>query len=140
MSEVKPLSLSTAIRLGAMLRPQVANGYTDDGTCALAAAAEAAGIAHRIDEVSRRPSVSYVALEDRFPILLTHRPQACPACTDWWQLRASPPAYLSELIYHLNDSHHWTREAIADFVEHIEQEQAQPQPEMVPVNVAALCD
>ncbi len=44
------MRLSEAIRLGAMLKPQGFNGWTDeDRTCALAAAGEAAGVEECFD-------------------------------------------------------------------------------------------
>lgn len=118
MSEVKPLSLSSAIRLGAMLKPQ---GFgcgsaspLEPESCALGAAYDAAGLTS--------PARMFVDLAAVFPLLTTafdgKKALPCPACG----LRNH-----YGLIPHLNDYHEWTRERIADFVESIEQQQAQPE-------------
>lgn len=100
------MRLSEAIRLGAMLKPQHFGSLrSDDGvaTCALGAAEEASG---------ERWQVWY----GQHPACL--QDTACPACTyvPRFDLNQEPT------IAHLNDTHRWTREQIADWVETIEQQ------------------
>lgn len=140
-----PLRLSEAIRLGAMLKPQaigkwkgrVSKGWfgTQETTCALAAAHEAAGLAP-----IRRPKGSAVIIgarginEGRRQVLsveswvlpempsewLTWMVVPCPSMFDRCDLRN---ARLSRIIEHLNDDHRWTREQIADWVATVEAQQ-----------------
>ncbi len=101
--------LSEAIRLGAMLRPQAFGYMFDDhgGSCAYGAAAEAIGFMRP----AGNPIVSGITM------LLCHHPEfrlpitQCPQCH-----------YMMTDAGHLNDTHHWTREHIADWVEGIERE------------------
>ena len=107
------LKLSDAMRLGAMLGPQVfgklrsvvavklPNGDTtiDEGTCAIGAVLEATGF----EENSRQ-------LVERWPWILNL--VACPACGD----DASHSDVLATIVQ-LNDSHLWTRERIADWLD-----------------------
>jgi hypothetical protein len=104
------MRLSDAIRLGAMLAPQGFNGYQDawGRTCALGAALEAIG---RLG-ASHRAYLSWASL---YPWLRGLPWRACPACAGY----LSEPG-LIELIVHLNDTHRWTREQIADWVATIE--------------------
>lgn len=104
------MRLSEAIRLGAMLKPQAFGTFRartatrDDGaflglriiesTCALGAACDAGYKRSGIDQVH----------------------VWCPACS----LRAGVLFH----AMHLNDTHRWTREQIADWVESIELQQA----------------
>lgn len=113
------MRLSEAIRLGAMLKPQAFGDYTDGiGSCAWGAANEAMG----------RP-VDHEEVDDAWLVML-HPPVAhCPACGI---VALSTPIDDAEgqgaiafLVEHLNDDHRWTREAIADWVETIEQQQEQ---------------
>lgn len=95
---------SEPIRDGAKLRPQ-AFGFriTRDGkTCAEGAGAEAMGIA----DISE----SGMEIARRYPYLSGSA--KCPeteACPNFNYSR-------SKIITHLNDVHHWTREAIADWL------------------------
>jgi hypothetical protein len=105
------MKLSEAIRLGAMMKPQAFNGDDTQGSCALAAAAEACGMA-RNDE----GNIPYSALSRTFPVLTQ--------CVD------SPvPLFagcdVEELIWRLNDCACWSRERIADWVATIEAEQVE---------------
>lgn len=108
-----PLKLSEAIRLGAMLRPQAFGTYfSDGGSCAIAAAMEALGIA----SYSRDHGTlfdSHRSLAKRYPMLS--------------KLRVVPPVdvntdapNVSNVIVRLNNDHYWTREQIADWIEQIE--------------------
>lgn len=105
-------SFSEAIREGAKLRPQLfgysyPSQFEARGTCAIGAGIEA--------------SYGYKALDDSFagnlswelfPYLASTGGCPVPACNvrgNWCSL------YFT--IVHLNDSHEWTREAIADWLE-----------------------
>lgn len=102
------MKLSEAIRLGALLKPQAFNGRSVDGSCALAAACDAVGIARiTFDDGA---FINYSRLEGRFPLLTI----SVTVPTYGWS------SSLSAAIYTLNDTDHWTREAIADWVESIE--------------------
>lgn len=95
------MRLSESIRLGATMRPQIFNDLSSDkGTCALGAAREALGLTEPCDFLS-----------NRFP-LLENVMALCPECS--WDLHERT---LYAAIIHLNDTHKWTREQIADFVE-----------------------
>lgn len=109
------MKLSEAIKLGAMLKPQNHGGQMirDGHTCALAAALDAIGKLRL-----RETQADYDALYSEFPIL--KKTATCPV-RDWCVFDASTSDLLSQ-IYHLNDGHKWTREAIADWVEGIERE------------------
>lgn len=105
---VEPMPLSTAIRLGSMLKPQnFGSFYGHDGTgrvassCALGAAVDAVGgVAQKVFSL--------------FPILWSLNKLACPAGCEW--PKNTP------LVAHLNDHHRWSRERIASWIEEIENE------------------
>lgn len=102
------MRLSDAIRLGAMLRPQAFRGlFADHGSCALGAALDAIGAG--IDLGGRYPL-------DRFEGAPAIREVEIP-CRCPWYMGGLP---LDTAIVHLNDSHHWTRERIADWVATLE--------------------
>lgn len=114
MADVKPMPLSQAIRLGAMMRPQCVGGWMDgDGACALSAAAMAVGIEPVMFLIDQRLIVDYCAIRRRWPVLDLR----VPGPVDGFEA----PVY--ELIYDLNDYFGWSRERIADWVEQIEQQQ-----------------
>ena len=93
------MRLSEAIRLGAMLKPQTTGHYRKAGaTCALGAAADAAGIKRDMDN----------KLFLRFPIL------SIEDCRDGQRMS------LYTVIWRLNDDAKLTREQIADHVATIE--------------------
>jgi len=99
------MKLSEAIRLGSRIRPQVFNSFAgwigksdaegriQIGTCAFGAAAEAIGI----------PIYDILGKSKVMPALL----------------RAAFPEYdrFAADIVRLNDANHWSREAIADWVD-----------------------
>jgi hypothetical protein len=97
------MKLSEAILLGAMMSPQAFQAlFRDDGTCALGAALLAIG------------PVSEPALRSvckRWPWAVTVSVD-CPGCG-----RSCP---VFGVITHLNDTHRWTREQIADWVASVE--------------------
>lgn len=101
------MKLSEAIRLGAMLRPQVFGVTADDvGTCALGGALEAIGRGH----------LKYHDSPTHWPVagaVVVHPVQGYDHV-------------LFGVARSLNDEHRWTREQIADWVETIEQQQDQP--------------
>lgn len=112
------MPLSVAIRLGAMLKPKgVGSRMSRDistTSCAIQAAVEAVG---------GNPEFMYQEAVRLFPLVYSGKLRvSCPVCGD------PAPTYLTESLYHLNDGHRWTREAIADWVETIEQQQPSPDP------------
>lgn len=109
MSETK-LSYSEAIRLGSMLKPQ-GFGLMRDRTVT-ACANDAAGLAVNAGTVDGEALVA-----DHFKIATLKSP-VCPECAreTCWGYSTS----VAGTVAHLNDSHRWTRERIADWVESIE--------------------
>jgi hypothetical protein len=99
------LTLSEAIRIGAMLKPQGTGGFGDDGTsCALRAAMDATTIGYS------KYGIDYSEQLEHWPVLAR---------------QVDPPVEMEErsvihIIWVLNDSRRWTREAIADWVETLE--------------------
>ena len=92
------MKLSEAMRLGALLGPQAFGQFItkDGGGCAMGAAIQACSGA-------------------AWPVLLTYA--TCPACGE------KNPA--GAIIMHLNDDHRWTREQIADWVQTVEEREAE---------------
>lgn len=99
------MKLSEAIRLGAMTGPQCFEAFHtwNGATCAMGAAYRAVGISYEFAAIVQPPE--WEAFLDRS--------ECCPAC----EFGATD---MQGIIFHLNDEHKWTREAIADFVEQIE--------------------
>lgn len=115
------MKLSEAILLGSTLNPQ---GFCADpavGDCALWSAARSVGIGAYPDDEGRHPD--YGLLRDRFPVLNTPD-VGCPVCGFIEQ-------NLGFIVWHLNDSHRWTRERIADWIETIEDRQSEVLPELL---------
>ena len=106
-SEAKPMRLSEAIRLGAMMKPQAFGVLIDDngGTCALGAAYDAVGIKF---DASGIPNGYLDELDLWLHRIIELQAATCPECG------LNTPAI--GLIPHLNDAHRWTRQRIADFV------------------------
>ena len=116
------MKLSEAIRLGAMLKPQAFDDFTDGiGTCAWGAANEAIGLKADGDP----------AIPRQWWSLCNPPSEACPECgiefhncCDAKDFDAcdceDQCAPVSDVIVHLNDDHQWTREQIADWVSTIE--------------------
>lgn len=119
------MRLSEAILLGALLKPQGFHQYDEAHSCALRAAMEAAGIApltFTCWRQEKRHYIDYAALEQRFPIL--QRKASEPDDLRWADDVGSSEVLHSEIlhiIWRLNDTAHWSRERIADWV--AEQEQ-----------------
>ncbi len=100
------MKLSEAIRLGAMLGPQLRGRLTsrkENGSCALGSALLATGKAR-----------TYNAVKKRWPWIMDYA--SCPRCMSF-------NCRINAVITHLNDSHEWTRERIADWVATIEAQQ-----------------
>lgn len=132
MSEIVPMKLSTAIRLGSMMKPQGFGGLIDihaSRTCAMGAAYEAIGIElGRLVGLpptsSKRELQAATARQGWDGVLMV--PRQCPICdhkSEWLPL------------IHLNDYHRWTREAIADWVQTIEDAQPVDSPAQEAVTV-----
>ena len=109
-----PMRLSEAIRLGAMLRPQGFEDFIRDSgegfvvSCALGAAAEAIGsptVGDSDDAVAIIDAAfgSMLDIRRRCPV---------PGC----RVRR----ITGNVIAHLNDTHRWTRERIAEWVATLE--------------------
>jgi hypothetical protein len=97
------MKLSEAILLGAMMSPQAFRAlFRDEGACALGAALLAVG---PISEPAIRSVLK------RWPWAMTVSTD-CPGCGH------SCPVF--GVITHLNDTHRWTREQIAEWVASIE--------------------
>lgn len=99
------MRLSEAIRLGAAITPQSFGGWWDISgkrTCALGSAAVAAGF-------TLKTSNLLIEMIRRWPGLKS--PARCPACD------VMHHTMLGVIGYHLNDTHRWSRERIADWVE-----------------------
>src|SRR5689334_17540949 len=116
------MSLSTAIRLGAMLGPQLVAVYGDllRGTCGWGAAMVAVGY-----DVNTAPVTdTLAAFTGRYgwrPVADALRAARCHICETTPQQRSERGRVCIDAIMHLNDDHRLTREAIADYVEQIEQ-------------------
>ena len=114
------MKLSEAIRLGAMLKPQwfgFADSFGNTRTCAIQAAFDAIGqLGNRIPAFHFWPIVKLDAV----------CPESCCIAG-----LSDDGVGLDNVIIHLNDAHHWTRERIADWVATIEAQQEQQQAEPV---------
>lgn len=110
---VHEMKLSEAMRIGSKMHPQIQGNYfecddtnTVTGTCAMGASGFGRGIEIDCDD-------DYLDYLDKlFDLELP----------DDIQLPIDPPPYgrtLGKVIEHMNDTHLWTREAIADWLESI---------------------
>lgn len=110
------MRLCEAIRLGAMLKEQEFGPSAKFGkSCALRAAQEALGIPAYVVAgdltAEYGGDLNYQALMDLYSFLnVGENVHHCPACD-------AVETDAIDVIYHLNDQHRWTREAIADWVE-----------------------
>lgn len=127
------MKLSEAIRLGSMLKPQARGVFyncDNKSTCANGAALDAIGALDTDEECS---SLNNTRLCEAFP-LAAATGHGCPVC-------GTPQTIGGEfywVIAHLNDSiHKWTREQIADWVETIEAQHAEPVREAAQIEVPA---
>jgi len=108
------LRLSEAIREGSeQSAPLVGGGLTDDALGACAMGAAVIGAVGRVGAIewknSMNPKFTRFA-EERFGFNPANAP--CPSCENWSGLDS-----LVYVVFHLNDYHRWTREAIADWVQ-----------------------
>lgn len=111
------MQLSEAIRLGAVLGKQMIGKFNDgdDNTCAVGAAGLAIGLKYN-------PMQYVTEIREAFP-LLKQSVQNPVKCDDVSCGR--PHRILNSVgatIIHLNDSHNWSREKIADWVQSVERE------------------
>ena len=108
------MRLSTAIHIGSMTTKQIMGEMTDggNGRCALGAALEAANITIHDIRTSDIPNVNFNAACLKWPILndRVHNPVS------------GLKSRLLDVVWILNDCHGWSRDAISDFVESIENE------------------
>ena len=121
---MQEMRISEAMRLGAMMRPQVfgvsfrpAGFFTKGGSCAFFAAVEGAGCptTRHPGELMLRPGVGRMGptrvVPDSWLSVLRHN-SPCPIC--------SKDMSGLQLVAHLNDTHYLSRNDIADIVERIE--------------------
>lgn len=115
------MKLSEAIIIGMTRKQQTFGEYISpdgDHTCALGAAADAAGLLELMDSGS---GLLRLHLDEMFPILM--KKQECPL-----RCHCPPSAFgrwsLGKVITHLNDHHYWTRAQIALWVKDIEDRMA----------------
>lgn len=138
------LRLSEAIRLGSMLRPQTRGNlyYHYRGeirSCAYGAALEAAGLIAPAVNVDTSSDALDIKAEELWPVM-TNAVLKCPASgrtalarTEYYYdlQNARDGVQVVGIIQHLNDSHRWTRERIADWVVTVEPA-ADPEPVETP--------
>lgn len=132
------MKLSEAIREGSKMHPQSDSGWNDRGpdgqvrTCTLMAAALAAGLYEWYDgqfiygihategdysedkRTGERPSKSVMAPAEWMVVTLALELPPC-ACA-----RFGIKDEVMPIIWHLNDVHHWSREAVAEWIEIVE--------------------
>lgn len=107
------MKLSEAIRLGATMKPQIRMAYhSTRGTCAIGSALDACG---ELQPVSA-PNSNYIPVIQRLWGWAYKSSTPCPKCA----MGVSGSYTVIGVAVHLNDSHMWTREQIADFVELLE--------------------
>lgn len=125
------MQLSEAIRLGAMLKPQGYGALLEDGkTCAIGAACDAIGLLGQCMADGTFPD----SVAQRWPLLEELNVlRTCPTC-GMGQFGGGG------VIVHLNDSHKWTREQIADWVQTIEPPAEESKLVETPTPVSAVCD
>lgn len=118
------MKLSDAILLGSTMRPQIHGRLSDgEGTCAMGAAYEAAGI---LDAIAS-DNMHIVRMKSQFPSAYSDRKYSCPCegsarrteCSDLLT-PCSDLRSLAYMVVHLNDDHFWTRERIASWVASVE--------------------
>ena len=119
------MKLYEAIRLGSMLHPQTFDHleefrrvYSPNpligvrkivvATCAMGAAFKALGITNETEVPNEWRSEEEVSV-------------SCPTKSDEVSYCGDPDCSMSDMVMHLNDTHRWTREKIADWLEPIEE-------------------
>jgi hypothetical protein len=123
------MKLSEAIRMNGMMKPQGSGSlsmYSADAPCALGGALQSIGKQHvatkvidPFDSCSPEFDRNYWEVAEAWPWSVRHIHDHCPVsvCSCNYSDAAS-------LIYHLNDTHRWTRQQIADWVSVEPQEEA----------------
>ena len=110
-----------ALRLGAMIRPQVKYAlFKDGGSCAGGAIMEAAGIVQYDGSAMFFVNMDRLMMtREMFPVLdmLVRGPEE----SDYF-LKYTYPGSVWEHIVNMNNLYGWTRERIADWLEPIERE------------------
>lgn len=122
--------LAEAIRAGAKLARQGHGEYNEYGkTCALGAAYHARfGALPPVLDTGDSDYTIFDSLRSAFPVL-EQTSTSCPVEGCGVYLRAvnqRPTSTLTSTISHLNDGHEWTREAIADWLDTLGQQQEVP--------------
>lgn len=114
------MKLSDAILLGSTMRPQIHGRLSDgEGTCAMGAAYEAAGILDAV--LSTKDRDERIALKDsRFPGVCSGERYSCPCEGAARRTECLGLSSLAQMVAHLNDDHFWTRERIAAWVASVE--------------------
>ena len=129
MSTEMTMQFSEAIMLGSFDKPQCFGFFHNalGGSCALGAAHDAVGapdgLGTPIGLIIRRD-------KERWPVLRIG--DSCPVCGVW--------AQLVHLVPHLNDTHRWSREKIADWVATKEREMAAKSQAEEEVQLEALAE
>ena len=126
------MTLSEAIRFGAMMRPlQAFNTYFKlDASCALGAAADACGYVSNPDD-DHSNLVSFLMKHLTIPDVPTLKcPQGCTYTNGQPSESSLAPMVgsLAPMVVHLNDTHYWSRGEIADWVATLEAAEASKQP------------
>ena len=104
------MKLSEAIRLGAMMGPQAFGKFMDgDSMCALYGAALAGGL-----DLTKEGFIHF--MPKHFPIFVKTAPKLPCECGAVY----GSDNDTGDVVHHLNDYHHWTRERIARWVESVE--------------------
>ena len=110
------MRFSEAVRLGALMHPQSFGGMRDSkgGTCALGSALDAIGA---LTSKAGGPGAmdDFIRIMTIWPALGKRAAVPCPAgCSLSKHFEANRT---TAMVWHLNDRHSWTREAIADWYE-----------------------
>ena len=108
------MPLSQAMREGAKLHPQAFGKLRKSCggsycTCALGAALEATGV--------KPKGFTYNLLVEKFPFLMIYGQHTNGVVKTATNPMTGQPTLLRHVIANLNDTHKWTREAIADWLE-----------------------
>jgi hypothetical protein len=110
------VKLSEAIRMNGMMKPQ---GFGGDSIASFKAPCALGGALQSVGRqlINRAYGLSAVAEEWPWTSVYTNERFSCPACG----LSAFSYGTLARnIIWHLNDQHHWTRQQIADWVQSVE--------------------
>jgi hypothetical protein len=114
------MKLSEAIRMNGMMVPQ---GF---GEASMASAVQPCALGGALQSIGKQhayqgSNLNYWEVEIAWPWSVKHIHESCPADSNCHSQYSDT---LSN-VYHLNDSHHWTREQIAAWVASIEPQENQ---------------